>query len=139
VATEQATRDVAAERRQWVFQVTRIAYPILGILVILLGLRFALHLIGANADSGFATFIYGIPGVFVAPFTGLIGTPVSGGMTFEINTLIAMAVYALLCWVIVRVIRIVADRPMARTVTRPTREQTLGAPGSERTTTTMSR
>ena len=104
-----------------------------------LGIRFVLQLIGANPASGFATFIYGITGVFVAPFAGLIGTPASGGMTFEVTTLIAMAVYALLFWVIVRVIGIVADRPRARTVTRSTREQTPGGPGNERTTTTISR
>ena len=59
--------------------ITRIIYTILGVLEILLGIRFALHLIGANPDSGFATFIYGITGVFVAPFTGLIGTPLPVG------------------------------------------------------------
>jgi hypothetical protein len=48
-----------------------------------------------------------------------------------------MAVYALLFWVIVRVIRIVAYRPSARTVTRSTREQTPGGPGNERTTHTI--
>ena len=138
VATEQVTHDVAAERRQGLFQVTRIVYTILGILEILLGIRFVLHLIAANPASGFATFIYGITGVFVAPFNGLIGTPASGGMTFEVTTLIAMAVYALLFWVIVRVIRIVADRPRARIVTRSTREQTPGGPGNERTTRTLS-
>jgi len=137
-ATEQVTRDVSAERRQWTFQITRIAYTILGILEILLGIRFVLQLIGANPTSGFATFIYGITGVFVAPFNSLIGTPVSGGMTLEVTTLIAMAVYALLFWVIVSVIRIVADRPSARTVTRSTREQTPGGPGNERTTTNIS-
>ena len=79
-ATEQVTRDVAAERRQGLFQITRIVYTILGILEILLGIRFVLQLIGANAASGFATFIYGITGVFVAPFNGLIGTPASGGI-----------------------------------------------------------
>ncbi len=137
-ATEQVTRDVAAERRQGLFQITRIVYTILGILEILLGIRFVLHLIGANAASGFATFIYGITGVFVAPFNGLIGTPASGGTTLEVTTLIAMAVYALLFWGVVRVIGIVADRPSARTVTRSTREQTPGGPGNERTTHTIS-
>ena len=49
-----------------------------------------------------------------------------------------MAVYALLFWVIVRVIGIVADRPSAHTVTRSTREQTPGGPGNERTTHAIS-
>ena len=138
-ATEQVTRDVAAERRQRFALITRILYTILGGLEILLGLRFVLQLIGANPTSGFAEFIYGITGVFVAPFNNLIGTPTSGGMRFEVTTLIAMAVYALLFWVIVRVIGLVADRPSARTVSRSTHEQTPGGPGNERTTTTISR
>jgi YggT family protein len=136
-ATEQVTRDVAAEHRLRLFQINRIFYTILGVLEILLGIRFALHLIAANPSSGFAAFIYGITGVFVAPFNGLIGTPVSGGTTLEVTTLIAMAVYALLFWVIVRVIAIAADRPSARSVTRSTREQTSGVPGNERITHTI--
>ena len=136
-ATEQVTRDVAAEHRLRLFQINRIFYTILGVLEILLGIRFVLHLIAANPGSGFAGFIYGITGVFVEPFNGLIGTPVSGGTTLEVTTLIAMAVYALLVWIIVRVVAIVADRPSARTVTRSTREQTPGGTGNERITHTI--
>ena len=133
-ATEQVTRDVAAERRLVLFQVTRIVWSVLGLLEILLGLRFMLKLIAANPNSGFAVFMYGITGPFMAPFKGLIGTPTSGGTILEVTTLIAMAIYALLFWGVVRVIQIVADRPSARTVTRSVREQTPG--GSERTTHT---
>ena len=128
-STEQVTRDVAAERRMNISQVTRIIWTILGILEILLGLRFLLKLIAANADSGFAVFIYGIAGPFVAPFAGLVGTPTSGGTILEVTTLIAMGVYALLFWIIVRVLRVAADRPSARTVTRSVREQPPSAGG----------
>jgi hypothetical protein len=93
-----------------------------------------LKLIAANPNSGFAVFMYGITGPFMAPFKGLIGTPTSGGTILEVTALIAMAVYALFFWGVVRVIRIVADRPSARTVTRSVREQTPG--GSEHTTHT---
>ena len=131
--SEQVTRDVAAERRLGWFQVSRIVGTLLVILEILLGIRFVLHLIAANPDSGFAVFIYGITGIFVAPFNTLIGTPTSGGNTLEVTTLIAMAVYALLVWVVVRVLSIAADRPSARTVTRTTREVIPGT-GTERVT-----
>ena len=137
-ATEQVTRDVAAERRLVLFQVTRIVWTILGILEILLGLRFMLKLIAANPNSGFAVFIYGITKPFLAPFTALVGTPQSGGTILEVTTLIAMAVYALFFWGVVRVIQIVADRPSARTVTRSVREQTPGT-GTVRTTHTITR
>jgi len=129
-ATEQVTRDVAAERRLFWFQVTRIVWSLLGLLEILLGLRFVLKLIAANPNSGFAAFMYGITGPFIAPFKGLVGTPTSGGMILEVTTLVAMSVYTLIFWGVVRVIQIVADRPSARTVTRSVREQT---PGTERT------
>jgi len=101
----------------------------------LLALRFGLKLIGANPDSGFAVFMYGLTGVFTAPFTGLVATWVSGEIVLEVTTLIAMAVYALLFWGVVRLIPIITDRARARTVTRTTREQTPGT-GTERTTHT---
>ena len=142
-ATEQVTRDVAAERRLGSFQVARILWTILSVLEILLGCRFVLKLIAANASSGFAVFVYGITRPFVAPFAGLVATPESGGTILEVTTLIAMAVYALLFWVVVRVIWVVSDRPSARSFTRSTREQTpsgsAGGTTSERTTHTTTR
>lgn len=134
-ATEQVTRDVAAERRQTWVMVNRIMWSIAGLLEILLGLRFALKLIAANPASDFAAFIYGITGPFIAPFALLIGTPTSGGIILEVTTLIAMSIYALIFWGIAHVLQIVADRPSARTVTRSTREQTPDA-GVQRTTHT---
>ena len=133
-STERVTRDVAAEHRMQLFQIVRIVWTILGLLEILLGLRFVLKLIAANAESGFASLIYGITGVFVAPFAGLISTPSSGGAILEATTLIAMAVYALLFWLIVRGIGIVADRPSARSVSRSVSEQS--ADGSNTSTST---
>ena len=141
--TEQITRDVAAERRLRFYQITRIIWSILSLLEILLGLRFMLKLIGANAISGFAVFIYGITGPFVAPFTALVGTPTFGGTILEVTTLIAMAVYALFFWLVVRAIPIVADRPSARTVTRSVHEQTpassVSGTATEHTTHTIDR
>jgi len=46
-----------------------------------------------------------------------------------VTTLIAMAVYALLFWVLARVIQIAVDRPTARTVTRSTSQQHPISPG----------
>ena len=123
-ATEQVTRDVAAEGRLRFLQIDRIMYTLLGILEILLGLRFLLKLIAANPDSGFTVFIYGVTGLFMAPFNALIGTPTFGDSSFEATTLVAMAVYALFFWVLVRVVQVVTSQTTARTVTRSTREDT---------------
>jgi hypothetical protein len=129
--TEQTVRDVAAERRMNVFQVTRLIWSVLGLLEIMLGLRFVLKLIGANAASGFGGFVYGTTTLFVKPFAGLVPTWNSGDLILEVNTLVAMAIYALFFWGVVRVLGMVMERGGARTVTRSTHEQTSGGPGNE--------
>ena len=121
-ATEQVVRDVAAERRLWFLQIDRIMYTLLGMLEIMLGLRFMLKLIAANPDSGFTVFVYGVTDLFMAPFNALIGTPTYKGASFEATTLIAMAVYALLFWVLIRVILVATSQTSARTITRSTHE-----------------
>ena len=123
-STEQTTRDAAAEQRMSTSRVTQIIWIILGILEILLGLRFVLKLIAANSQAGFAVFIYGITKLFIAPFALLVGTPTAGDSILEVTTLIAMGVYALLIWVIVRIIQVATNRPSARTVTRSERTDT---------------
>ena|SRR6185503_11228582 len=133
-ATERVTRDVAAENRLRLSQVNRIIWSILGLVEVLMGLRFILKLIGANPDSGFGTFIYGITGLFVMPFMGLTPSWEAPPAILEVSTLVAMLVYALFFWGVVYVIRIAVDRPNARTVSRTTRELTPG--GGERTTHT---
>jgi uncharacterized membrane protein len=142
-SSEQVTRDVAAEGRLNLLRLTNIIWTILSLLEISLGLRFVLKLIAANAKSGFAVFMYGITAPFLVPFTALVGTPASGRVILEVTTLIAMAVYALLFWIIVRVLRVLADRPSARTVTRSVHEQTSSGTaadtGTEHTTHTISK
>lgn len=127
-STEQVTRDVAAEGRLRFLQIDRIMYTLLGIVEMLLGLRFVLKLIAANPDSGFTTFVYGTTNMLVAPFNALLGTPTFGNSSIEVTTLIAMVVYALLFWVLVRVIQIIAGQTTARTVTRSTHHQNTGGP-----------
>lgn len=135
-ATEQVVYDVAAERRMGIFQIKRIMWSGLALLEIMLAARFLLRLISANPDSGFAVLMYGITGVFVAPFNGLVATPTPAGSPLELTTLIAMVVYALLFWGAGHLLRIVLDRPTARSFSRTTREQTPGGDGNERTTHT---
>lgn len=85
----------------------RIVYFISGIILTILAFRFILSLLGANRDNGFADFIYSFSYPFVAPFFGLFGYEVEYGVArFEIETLVAMAVYALVAYAIVKMIRI---------------------------------
>ena len=75
-----------------------------GILEGLLGIRFMLGLLGANPAAGFAQFIYGMTGPFIAPFVGLFGQPRFEGSVFEFNSLVAIVVYALIAWVLVKIV-----------------------------------
>jgi uncharacterized membrane protein len=135
-ATEQVVRDVAAERRMGWFQFNRIMWSMLAFLEILLTFRIILRMMAANPNSGFAVLIYGITGIFVGPFNGLIATPSSGGSSLEVTTIIAMAIYAMIFWGVAYVIRLVVDRPNVRSFTRTTREQTPGGDGNVHTTYT---
>jgi uncharacterized membrane protein len=136
-ATEKVVTDVAAERRMESYKLNRIMWSMLVFLEILLALRFVLRLIAANSESGFGMFLFGITGLFVAPFNGLISTPTSGGSSLEVTTLIAMVVYALIFWGVAYAIRMFTERSVVRSFTRTTREQTPGGDGNVRTTHTI--
>lgn len=85
----------------------RVVYFIAGIILVILAFRFVLSLLGANRGNGFADFIYSFSYPFVAPFFGLFGYNVQYGVSrFEIETLVAMAVYALIAYGIAKMIRI---------------------------------
>jgi hypothetical protein len=112
---ERVVQDVAAERHGEISRLAAIVWFAFGILEGLLALRFILKLIAANPNSGFAQFIYGITDLFMLPFMGLTATPsTSGGIVLEIPTLVAIIVYALLAWVIVKLIWLLLYRPSAR-------------------------
>jgi len=130
--TVKIVRDVAAERWIALFQVHRILWTLLSFLEILLAFRFLLRMIGANPDSGFSILIYGITGLFVGPFIGLITIPTSGGVPLEVTTLIAMVVYLLIFWGVEYVIWLVTDLSAAGSVTRTTQEQLSGGDGNVR-------
>lgn len=85
----------------------RIIYYVMGVLLTLLAFRFILSLLGANRGNGFADFIYSLSYPFVAPFFGLFGYEVEYGVArFEIETLVAMLVYAVVAYGIVKLIHI---------------------------------
>ena len=83
----------------------RIVYGLAGILMTLLSLRFVLTLLGAHPANQIANFIYTTSHPFVAPFFGLFNyQSVMGVSRFEIETLVAIIVYAIASWVIVRML-----------------------------------
>jgi len=73
----------------------RVIYYVGGVISALLLIRLLLQLFGANQGSDFVGFIYGLSGIFVAPFNGIFGEPTFGQSHFETSALIAIVIYAL--------------------------------------------
>lgn len=80
------------------------------VLAFLLGFRFALKAFGANSEAGFVQFVYGVSDVFLAPFRAVFSTDQVEGSVFEWSTLVAIAVYLLVAWAIVSLIRVLGPR-----------------------------
>jgi hypothetical protein len=87
-----------------------ITYLILGILEALLITRVILKLLAANPGSSFVRFVYNISALLVAPFQGIFPTPATQNSVLELSSLVAIAVYALIAWGIVRLIAILGPR-----------------------------
>ena len=101
--TQATTYDPYAGRRAMSIKLERAIYLTFGLIEALLLIRFVLKALGANADAGFAQLMYGVTAPLVAPFAGLFGTPQAGsGATLELHTLIAVVIYALVAWLVVR-------------------------------------
>ncbi len=84
--------------------IERLIYLLGGILLVLLGLRILLSLLGANRENAFADLVYGVTYPFVAPFFGLFNYDVQYGVSrFEIETFVAIIVYGLIIALLARV------------------------------------
>jgi YggT family protein len=78
-------------------------YWFVGILELLLGVKFLLRLSGANTENQFAQLIYNLCAPFLSPFSTLFISPTSpsGSSIFDLNILIAIIVYAILSYLLV--------------------------------------
>jgi hypothetical protein len=81
---------------------TQVVWYLLGILEVILAFRFVLKLLGANPAAGFTDFIYNLSYPFVAPFLNVFRISYVQGSVFEWTTLLAMLVYWLIAWAIIK-------------------------------------
>lgn len=103
------------------YRSTQVVWYILGVLEILLAFRFVLKLTGANPGAGFTSFIYGLSYPFTLPFSAVFGVSQVSGSVFEWTTLLAMAVYAIVAYGIVKALT------MSKAVTTPEAAEKLDA------------
>lgn len=99
--------DPAGEKAASVNWLGNVIWFIVGIMAILLVIRFILLAAGANESVGFAQLIYGLTGWMVAPFVGLFGRNITypgsaGTGVIEFESLIAIVVYAIIGWVLTK-------------------------------------
>jgi uncharacterized protein YggT (Ycf19 family) len=87
-----------------------IVWFVLGIVEALLIIRVVLKALGANPAAGFSQLIYSVSAPLVLPFQGIFPTPATSRSVLELSALVAIVVYALIAWGIVRLIAILDPR-----------------------------
>lgn len=103
--------EQGSEGRAMTFKVTQWIWLVIGLIDGVLALRFIFKLMGVNAANAFATLLYNVTDFFLAPFASLTGAPAAGRMVFEFSTILAILLYLLIGWVIVRIVNMVFYRP----------------------------
>jgi uncharacterized protein YggT (Ycf19 family) len=110
VTTERVSTSSVSAANKGAFQFYNVVYYIVGLLEVILVIRLALKILGANPSSGFVSFMYSLTDPFVAPFAGIFNTAVANKdqivSVLEPSVLIAMVVYALVGWGLARLIAV---------------------------------
>lgn len=119
----QLVEDHNAGRRLVVSRIAWMIWLAFGTLEALIGLRILLKLVAANPANTFANLVYTFTDLFLWPFQGLTATPSIENIVLDIPAIIALFVYALLSWLLVRLVWLLFYWPSARSVRTVEREQ----------------
>jgi hypothetical protein len=88
---------------------------IAGVVLTMLGLDFVLRATGAN-NVGFAAFVFSVGKFLAAPFAGIFKTSAAGqGSVLVWADVLAMVVYALIAFVIVKLVSMASARSASAT------------------------
>lgn len=102
---EKKRRISVANQNSSIARIINISYFLFGALELLLIMRFVLYVVGANMTNGFADFINKLSQPFVVLFANLFQNPSLGGASvLELTTLIAMLVWAIVAWLVGRIL-----------------------------------
>ena len=117
-STDRRSQVHTEVRRPIEAVLSRVVMFVFGVIEVFIAVRFVLTLLGANAEAGFVKFVYAVSDVFMAPFNAIFSTQSVSGATVEWSALVAIAVYALIAWGLVALIRAVSPRRHSETVER---------------------
>jgi hypothetical protein len=109
--SEDVTFDRMLARRAMLDRTLSVIWFAVGLLEVALGLRIVFQLLEANTTSGFVRFINGLTDPFVRPFEGMFTNPASDGAVLDSAALVAMIIYLLAAWALVRLLWLLFDRP----------------------------
>ncbi len=88
----------------------RLLYYLVDLIEVVLILRFVFKLLAANPGNAFVAFLYNLTDKLIFPFRGIFPVAAIDGAVLEWATLVAMIVYALLGWGIIRLLKIAFER-----------------------------
>lgn len=106
-AVNTGSAQSAYGTKKAIFRLYQVIWYALGVVEVLLVSRILLKLIGANLTSGFTSFIYSISAPLAAPFKGVLGVSTSMDSVIEWSTIIAMVVYAVIAFGIVKLFQLI--------------------------------
>jgi hypothetical protein len=107
-------------RRLAGYRLTQLIYWVFGLIEGLILVRLILKVLGANQTAGFAQFIYGITAPLVAPFMGLFSNPAYQNSVLELSSIVALIVYALVAWLLAKLVWILVGETRSAVRTRST-------------------
>jgi hypothetical protein len=107
-------------RRLAAFRLTQLIYWVFGLIEGLIAIRLVLKALGANQTAGFAEFIYGITAPLVAPFFNLFSNPAYANSVLELSSIVALIVYALVAWLLSKLVWILVGETRSAVRTRST-------------------
>lgn len=115
VAPVTTTRTSVYRRTGGSYRAVQAVWWLVGFLDVLIAIRFFLKLLGAN-PAPFVRFMYDVTWPLVSPFHGIFNSDQVGRSVLEPESLIAIAIYSLIGWGIVSLIRLVTTPSSPTTV-----------------------
>lgn len=99
---ESTVADPYSGRRAGMDKLQQALYLLSALVGGLLAVRVVLRVLGADPSVPFVSAVYSVTAPLVSPFVGIFGAGPAGGNVLEIHSLVALVVYALLAWLLVK-------------------------------------
>lgn len=115
VAPVTTSSTAVYRRRTGNYRAMQAVWWIVGFIDTLIAIRFLLKLFGAN-PAPFVRFMYDLTWPLVGWFHGIFNTDQVGRSVFEPESLVAIAIYSLIGWGIVSLIRLMTGPSSSTTV-----------------------